>query len=140
MLQETIKMKLTYIIWLERNAGRAFGEGPYLLLKGVEATGSPSEAAAGMGMAYSKARRVMGCCEQNLGFALTSRKIGGVSGGGSEVTAEATVIMKKYEALREEIRDVLGEAYKRHFGESVDVQFYKMITHKRIATDAVRSE
>ncbi|OPY75230.1 MAG: hypothetical protein A4E64_01967 [Syntrophorhabdus sp. PtaU1.Bin058] len=124
-------MKLIYKIWLENKGVRSFGEGPYRLLKGVELTGSLWEAAAYIGMAYSKARRVIASCEHSLGFGLTLRKKGGASGGSSEVTAKGTELMRTYEALRTEIEDVIGEAYKKHFGRSVQVQFYKMITRKR---------
>jgi molybdate transport system regulatory protein len=103
-------MKLTYWIWLEQGGARAFGEGPYLLLKGVESTGSLAEAAAGAGMAYSKARRIMEGCERSLGFALTRRKRGGPAGGGSEVTAQAAELMRIWETVRAEAGDALGEA------------------------------
>ena len=124
-------MKLVYKIWLMNDIGRTFGEGPYLLLKGVERTGSLKEAAARTGMAYSKARRVMECCERSLGFALTVRKKGGVTGGGSEVTAEAAELMNAYESLRTEIEEAIGRTYEKHFGHEVPVEFHKMITQKR---------
>ncbi len=124
-------MKVIYKLWLEKNGGRAFGEGPYLLLKGVETTGSLRQAAAAMGMAYSKAQRVISCCERSLGFALTHRKAGGVSGGGSEVTNDATELMRKHEALRTDIEGAIGEIYRTHFGQSVQVQFYTVVARKR---------
>jgi molybdate transport repressor ModE-like protein len=98
----------------------------------VELTGSLKEGAALLGMAYSKARRIIDNCEHNLGFALLVRKKGGASGGGSsEVTAEAAALMKKYESLRADVEEAVGETYKRHFGKAIRVQFYVMITQKR---------
>ena len=76
-------MKVIYKAWIENNGHIAFGEGPYRLLKGIQETRSLWQAAAAMGMAYSKARRVLSNCERYLGFALTRRKIGGVSGRGA---------------------------------------------------------
>jgi molybdate transport system regulatory protein len=124
-------MKLTYKVWIDNKGFRAFGEGPYRLLKGVEVTGSLWEAAAGMGMAYSKARLIVSQCERSLGFALTVRKTGGASGGGSEVTAEGAELMKAYETIRAEIEDAVGEAYEKHFGHSVLIQFYATAPRKR---------
>jgi len=124
-------MKLTYKIWIDNNGVRSFGEGPYRLLKGVELTGSLREAAASIGMAYSKARRVIASCERSLGFALTIRKKGGISGGSSEVTAKGAELMREYEALRDEIEDAIGEAYRKHFGRSVQVQCHKTTIRKR---------
>ena len=124
-------MKVIYKVWIEQDGGTAFGEGPYHLLKGVEETGSLWKAAAAMGMAYSKARRIMSCCEKSLGFALTYRKIGGALGGGSELTNDAADLMRTYEGLRAEMEAALGEAYRKHFGEPVEVQVYRMVTKKR---------
>ena len=47
-------MKLAYKVWLD-NEGKAFGEGPYRLLKLVEKTGSLHQAAMEMKMSYRKA-------------------------------------------------------------------------------------
>lgn len=124
-------MKLIYKIWLNMEGDKAFGEGPYKLLKGVQQTGSLREAASSLGMAYSKARRVIARSENNLGFALTRKKIGGVSGGGSEVTDDAVRLMSAYEGLRSEIQHVIGKVYRKHFGESVEVEFYRMVARKR---------
>ncbi len=129
-------MKVVYKMWVENNGHIAFGEGPYRLLKGIQTTGSLWQAAAAIGMAYSKARRVLGNCERSLGFALTRRKIGGVSGGGSEVTDDAAELMRKHEALRTELEDAIGDTYMKHFGQSAQVQFYTAVPHKRGAKPA----
>jgi molybdate transport system regulatory protein len=124
-------MRLAYKIWLEGDDGRSFGEGPYRLLRGIEITGSLWEAATALGMSYSKARRVVAGCERRLGFALTDRKKGGLSGGGSTVTGRAIELMRAYESLRAEIEEAIGETYRKHFGQSVQVQFYTMTPYKR---------
>jgi len=54
--------------------------------------------------------------EQRLGFPLLVRKVGGVSGGGSQLTPEARNLMKRYEAFRRELDGVLHEIYTKHFG------------------------
>jgi len=125
-----ISMKVIYKMWLD-SGGRAFGEGPYRLLKGVEETGSLWKAAAALEMAYSKARRIISCCERNLGFVLITRKAGGVSGGGSKVTPEAIELMGKYETIRAQIEDALRKTYAKHFGEPAEVQFYETVVRKR---------
>jgi len=123
-------MKVIFKMWLD-SGGRAFGEGPYRLLKGVEETGSLWKAAAALEMAYSKARRIIACCERNLGFVLITRKAGGVSGGGSKVTPEAIELMGKYERVRAQIEDALRKTYAKHFGEPAEVQFYETVVRKR---------
>ena len=39
--------------------------------------------------------------------------------------------MRTYEGLRAEMEAALGEAYRKHFGEPVEVQVYRMVTKKR---------
>ena len=91
---------VTKIVFLDENREKFFGEGPYRLLRGVEQTGSLRSAAAAMGMAYSKAIRILKHAEEVLGFPLTSRSVGGVSGGGSRLTDEGKEWIEKYEAYR----------------------------------------
>lgn len=91
---------ITKIIFLDENREKFFGDGPYQLLKGIEKTGSVRSAALAMGMAYSKAMKLMKHAEEALGFPLTSRSAGGVSGGGSRLTPEGKEWIEKYEAYR----------------------------------------
>ncbi|OPY65381.1 MAG: hypothetical protein A4E63_02987 [Syntrophorhabdus sp. PtaU1.Bin050] len=125
-----MEMKLVYKVWLENDDSRAFGEGPYQILRGVESTGSLLGAATLLSMAYSKALHIIASCERSLGFALIHRKMGGISGGGSEVTLEAAKLMKVYEALRADTENTLAKAYAKCFGGSVQVQFYTIVPHK----------
>ena len=76
------EMKIIYKIWLESESGRAFGEGPCRLLRGVQETGSLRKAASAMGLTYKKARLVIASCERSLGFALTGPEDRGEPKGG----------------------------------------------------------
>ena len=94
-------IRLVYKVWLDRG-GKAFGDGPCDLLKGVEQTGSLHQAAANMGMSYSKAWRLIQTMGKSLGFTLIERKIGGSSGGGSKITPDAKKLMNRYTKFRED--------------------------------------
>ena len=109
-------MKVNYKVWLD-NDGKAFGEGPYELLKRVEQTQSLHQAANQMGMAYSKAWTILRTMEQRLGFPLLDRKVGGRSGGGSQITARAKNLMKHYEGFRKDVEKAMRKSYRRHFGD-----------------------
>ena len=109
-------MKVVCKIWLDQN-GKAFGEGPYALLKGVEKTNSLHEAAHQMGMAYSKAWKLIQTMEQRLGFTLLDKKIGGLSGGGSRITPKGKELMKRYERFETEAMKAVEKAYQKHFGK-----------------------
>ena len=110
-------MKIVYKIWLD-NKGKAFGEGPYELLKRVEETDSLHRAAGQMGMSYSKAWKLIQTMEKRLGFLLLNRKVGGVSGGGSRVTPEAMHLMKRYEQFEKDAGKAIERIYQKHFGSS----------------------
>ena len=107
-------MKVAFKIWLDHN-GKAFGDGPYELLKRVEKTNSLNEAAHQMGMSYSKAWKLIQTLEKRLGFPLLDRKVGGVSGGGSEVTSEAVELMKRYDRFEKNVGEAIEKLYQRHF-------------------------
>jgi molybdate transport system regulatory protein len=108
-------IRLVCKVWLDRG-GKAFGDGPYDLLKGIEQTGSLHQAAAKMGMSYSKAWRVIQTIEERLGFTLIERKIGGSSGGGSKITPKAKTFMRRYEKFRAEVKELTERTYQKHFG------------------------
>jgi molybdate transport system regulatory protein len=108
-------MKVVCKIWLDHN-GKAFGEGPYELLKRVEKTTSLHKAAQEMGMSYSKAWKLIQTMEKRLGFSLLGKKIGGLFGGGSQVTAKGKELMKSYEQFEKEARKAIEKAYQKHFG------------------------
>ena len=108
-------MKIGYKVWLDNN-GKAFGDGPYELLRRVEETNSLHQAAGQMGMAYSKAWRLIRTLEKRLGFPFLERKIGGQLGGGSWITPQAKDLMNHYQLFRKEVEKNLERIYQKHFG------------------------
>jgi len=108
-------MKVACKIWLDHN-GKAFGEGPCELLKRVEKTSSLHEAAHQMDMSYSKAWKLIQSMEKRLGFSLLDKKIGGRSGGGSQVTPKCKELMKRYEEFHKDAEETLEKIYLKHFG------------------------
>jgi len=107
-------MKIAYKVWLDDN-GKAFGDGPYELLRRVEKTSSLHQAASQMGMAYSKAWRLIHTLEKRLGFPLLERRVGGEFGGGSQVTPQAKKLMNQYEKFRKDVKEALERIYQKYF-------------------------
>lgn len=120
-------MKIGYKIWLDQN-GKAFGDGPFELLKRVEKSGSLRRAASQMNMSYSKAWRLIQLLEGRLGFPLLNKKVGGIYGGGSLLTPEARDLMTHYEKFQKEVRKSLCQIFKKHFGSSFPVS----LSRKRV--------
>lgn len=108
-------MKCNFKIWICNNEGeKTFGEGPYLILKGIQEMGSLRKAAMSMDMAYTKALKIIKRAEKNMGYKLTERTIGGQGGGGSKLTDNATVLMERYEELSEISKRESQKFYEKH--------------------------
>ncbi|MCX5807304.1 MAG: LysR family transcriptional regulator [Proteobacteria bacterium] len=108
-------MRIAYKVWLD-NDGKAFGEGPYRVLKQIEKAGSLHQAAIDLKISYRKAWLIINIIEKKLGFDFLERKIGGLSGGGSNITPSGKAFLKKYEDFRRELEQVLENTYQKHFG------------------------
>lgn len=106
------------VMLLSDQGEKFFGEGPYRLLKETEKTGSLRCAASNMGMAYSKAMRILSAAEENLGFKLTYRKIGGKGGGGSLLTEEAKELLDKYQKYKSACNEAAEKIYCEIFETS----------------------
>ena len=108
-------MKVAYKVWIDSH-GQAFGEGPYELLIRTRKTGYLHQAARQMDMSYSKAWKLIQIMEKRLGFLLLCRRVGGRSGGGSDVTAEADDLIKRYIQFRKDVNEALERIYQKYFG------------------------
>jgi len=103
-------------IWLLKKNEKAFGQGPCDLLRRVEKTNSLHQAALQMGMSYNKAWRLIQLLEKRLGFPLLEKRVGGQSGGGSQVTPRAKDLIKRYERFETDAIKAIEKAYQKHFG------------------------
>ena len=108
---------LTRIIFVDDNREKFFGEGPDRLLRGIEATGSLRAAAGEMGMAYTKALRILNRAEDVLGTPLTERTVGGSSGGGTRLTETGKEWTRKYAAYRNACMEANRRLYLEFFPE-----------------------
>lgn len=108
--------KLTYHLTLRLFLQeKSFGPGPMRLLEGVKKTGSLQKAAVEMGMAYSKAWKLIRSLEQEWGFPLLNRQTGGSHGGGSSLTEEAEDILNRYESMLAEVNSAAEAAFQKYF-------------------------
>lgn len=93
-------------------ADAVFGPGVAALCKGVRDTGSLNAAAKSMGMAYSKAWRIMKETEASLGCQLLNRN----GAHGSTLTPECTALLDAYDQLKADLQ------------ESAEKQFAKLLS------------
>lgn len=94
-----------------------FGEGPYRLMCGIRRLGSLRASAQELGMAYTKAFRIIKTMEQHCGFPLIERKIGGKGGGGSTLTPEAEELLLRYERFKDSCGQMSVQLYRDHFSD-----------------------
>ena len=105
----------TRITFFDDQDEKFFGEGPARLLRGVEEQGSLRSAAMAMGMAYSKAMKLIKQAETSLGYPMIKRTTGGKDGGGSTLTPEGKLWLFKYEAYRNACVKSNQELYRQFF-------------------------
>lgn len=106
---------ITKIYFVNDNNEKFFGAGPCQLLHMIEETGSLRSASISMGLAYTKALRMINKAEKELGFSLTKRSTGGRSGGGSTLTPEGKEWLKKYEIYRNACNEANSKLYMEIF-------------------------
>ena len=117
-MEEELSFKLAVRLF---KGEKAFGPGIATLLRTVEQTGSLQKAAEAMGMAYSKAWKMIKEIERLWGFPLTYRDIGGKNGGGSVLTPEGRFLLEHYERFTEEVQKKCSELFSKYYSED----FYK---------------
>ena len=107
---------LTKVYLLDETGQRFFGDGPCRLLRLVEQTGSLRAAAMEMGMAYTKAMKLLKQAENAVGEPLTTRAAGGKAGGGSALTQKGKELTQQYEVYKEQCLQANREIYHKVFG------------------------
>ena len=98
---------------------KSFGPGPMKLLEGVERTGSLHQSAQEMGMAYSKAWKILKTVEKEWGYPLLVRQTGGARGGGSTLTAAGKDLLTRYRAMLSRVEQAAQEAFDACFPEEI---------------------
>ena len=106
---------LTKVYLLDDAGERFFGDGPCRLLTLVEQTGSLRAAANEMGMAYTKAMKLLRHAEEAVGEPLTVRSTGGKAGGGSRLTTRGKELVEQYERYKERCVQAGRELYSQVF-------------------------
>ncbi len=94
---------------------KCFGPGLLELLERVGERNSLSSAAKEMNMAYSKAWRIVNDAETALKYKLLDTSIGGRSGGGAVLTAEAKTLISDYRAFMSALKADADRRFAEYF-------------------------
>ncbi|MCL2694764.1 MAG: LysR family transcriptional regulator [Clostridiales bacterium] len=108
--------QLTYTLTLRvYGKEKVIGPGMAELLEKIDALKSIRKATADMGMAYSKAWRILKNAEDSLGFALLSLTTGGKGGGGAQLTQEGRDFLDAYRRFEREVGEQAERIFERIF-------------------------
>jgi molybdate transport system regulatory protein len=109
---------ITYSLKLRLNKGGTFfGPGVSDLLYYIDETRSLKTASSKMGMAYSKAWKIINIAETALGYPLVIRKVGGVDGGGSCITEDGKNLVRLFQNFQVKAYIEVDKLYEDIFEE-----------------------
>ena len=114
-MDKELHLKLTVRLYTDDNQ-RCFGPGIATLLERVREHKSLRSAAASMGMAYSKAWRIIRTAENVFGCKMLSSSIGGKGGGGAVLTEEARRLLSAYDAYVADVTAYSQGKFEEAFG------------------------
>ncbi len=110
--------KLRYTLMLRvYGEEKIFGPGIAELLERVEQTHSLRKATLDMGMAYSKAWRIVKTAENALGFSLLDSTVGGKGGGSAHLTERGKQFLTAYRRFESVVHAYADEMFEDMFGE-----------------------
>ncbi|BAK98937.1 putative ModE family transcriptional regulator [Oscillibacter valericigenes Sjm18-20] len=115
-MKKDIRLKLTIRLYSDDDE-RCFGPGIATLLHRVEEHRSLRAAAASMGMAYSKAWRIIRTAEAVFDCKLLDSVTGGKNGGGAVLTKEAQALLAAYDGYCAQVGEFAAEKFKSCFGK-----------------------
>ena len=114
-MKENLKLKLTVRLYSDDDE-RCFGPGIATLLHRVDEHRSLRAAAASMGMAYSKAWRIVRTAESVFGCKMLATSTGGKNGGGASLTPEAVSLLAAYDGYCAEVDGFAAQRFSAAFG------------------------
>ena len=84
-------------------------------LKMIDCTGSLRMACSAMYMSYTKGWQLLNRMEEDLGYKLVARTVGGEKGGYSELTTEGRQLLERYHTFMEELTQVANDLFTKNF-------------------------
>ncbi len=108
-------MRIRSKVWIEVEGEPVFGRGRRFLLEAIDSHGSINRAAKETGVSFRRAWSHIKTMEERLGVKLVERTVGGRNGGGAVITPEARMILKQFETLENDVRDIVDRRFAALF-------------------------
>lgn len=99
-----------------------FGPGVVELLQRISQTGSLNIAAKQMRMSYNKAWRMIQKAEEELGYPLVNKSVGGNNGGGSTVTSQGKKLTAKFLLFQKKTYQITNQYFAEIFSDELDLE------------------
>lgn len=103
-----------------------FGPGVVELLQRISQTGSLNTAAKQMRMSYNKAWRMIQKAEDELGYPLIVKCVGGSNGGGSTVTSYGKTLTEKFLLFQKKTYQVTNQYFTEIFSDELNSESIKL--------------
>jgi molybdate transport system regulatory protein len=110
-------MQIKANFWLEKDGQVVLSSWRVSLLEAIEETGSISAAASKMGISYRRAWEKIQETEERLGIKLIETQTGGAGGGGSQLTPQAALYVKRFKEFTSGLNDIVAQKFKQIFLE-----------------------
>lgn len=88
-----------------------------LLLELIDETQSVKTACQRMQVSYSKGWKTLNSIEDQVGFALVSRRQGGARGGSSSLTPEGRLLLERYRQYEKAMKEASLELYEKYLSD-----------------------
>ncbi|MGM8362384.1 winged helix-turn-helix domain-containing protein [Flavobacterium sp. ARAG 55.4] len=99
------KYKIEVRLWIEETEGPFLGIGKIWLLENIRKTGSITNAAKEMKMAYRQAWQLVKEMNQRAGSPLVEKILGGKGGGGARLTSTGEKAIVTFYEIEKRIKD-----------------------------------
>ena len=110
------KLAVRSKVWIVDDKGEVvFGRGRKKILEAVMRCGSIHAAAKDLKMSYRAVWGRIKATEERLGKPLLVRNIGGAAGGGSQLTEFALNMMRRFQALHQEVAQEVDRRFDQKF-------------------------
>lgn len=110
-------------VWLQDEDGNViFGAGRLRILKAIKRNGSIHAAAKDLKIGYRAVWARIHATEDRLGKKLLEKKIGGASGGGSELTSLAEFLIEQFTIIQNRIEKETDKLFQEHLGDRLSLK------------------
>lgn len=108
-------MEPKFNLWIEHNGVVVLSEWRVRLLDAIDQTGSISRAADRMKVTYHRAWEKLHEMEEGLGEKLVNAQVGGVGGGGAELTDRGRELLRQFRAFSDGLSDEIDQRFAASF-------------------------